>query len=240
MATKNSIDTQYPVEVGAGGTGSSSFTAYTPLTGGTSTTNPLQSVASIGSSGTILTSTGTSSLPTFQAASGSPSLVWLETLALDNTNGTLDFTIPADYSDYVLMIHELYPITNGSIPQMRFSEDGGSSYINTQYYSGVNYLALGSATLNNANITNGTQCNLAPGLSTTNPRYYARINLFNMNNGNQPFYTGECMFRINGGGVNFGSILGWNGNSLTVDRMRLLLDSGNWVVRAALYGLVKS
>jgi hypothetical protein len=238
--SKNSIDTDYPVEVAAGGTGSQSFVANTPLVGGTTTTNPLQSVASVAGSGQILRSTGTSSIPTFQNVSVSPSLVWLQTLSEDNTSNPIDFTISSTYSDYVLIIHELYPTVGGTIPQMRFSTDGGSTYVNTTYYSGVNHLALGSATLNNVNITSGTQWNIAPALSATNPRYYARINFFNLTNGDRPFYTGECMFRLNGGAVYFGSILGWNGNASTIDRLRLLISSGNWVVRAALYGLAKS
>jgi len=56
--------------VAGGGTGATSFTAYAPICGGTTTTGALQS-ASTGqsTSGFVLTSTGASSLPTFQAAS---------------------------------------------------------------------------------------------------------------------------------------------------------------------------
>lgn len=241
MATKNSIDTQYPVEVAAGGQGNSSLVAYTPLCGGTTSTNPLQSVASTGTSGQVLISNGAGALPTFQSAGVAPDFVWLDTIAQDNTSDPLDFTIPSTYSDYVLIIHEAYPAAvDGRLPQMKLSQDGGSSFVATNYSSGVNYLALGSTTLNNVNITGGAQWNLSAGLSTTNPRYYARINLFNMNNGSQPFYTGECLFRLSGGAVQFGSILGWNNNTLTVNLLRIQIDSGNWVARASLYGLAKS
>jgi len=56
-------------EVAGGGTGDTSFTAYSPICGGTTTTGALQSTT-LGASGTVLTSTGTGSLPTFQTISG--------------------------------------------------------------------------------------------------------------------------------------------------------------------------
>lgn len=58
--------------VAGGGTGDTSFTAFAPICGGTTTTGALQS-ASTGqaTSGFVLTSTGSSSLPTFQAVSAS-------------------------------------------------------------------------------------------------------------------------------------------------------------------------
>lgn len=50
-----------------GGTGATSFTAYAPICGGTSSTSPLQSADSgFGNAGYVLTSTGSTSLPTWQ------------------------------------------------------------------------------------------------------------------------------------------------------------------------------
>jgi trimeric autotransporter adhesin len=61
-----------PLTVANGGTGETSFTAYAPITGGTSTTGMLQSAsAGMATSGFILTSTGSSSLPTWQAPAAS-------------------------------------------------------------------------------------------------------------------------------------------------------------------------
>lgn len=60
--------------VAGGGTGVTSFTAYAPIFGGTTTTGALQSSSTGQStSGFVLTSTGASSLPTFQAAAGNVS-----------------------------------------------------------------------------------------------------------------------------------------------------------------------
>lgn len=58
----------YPLIVPEGGTDATSFTTYAVICGGTTSTGSLQSIASVGTSGHVLTSTGSSSLPTFQAA----------------------------------------------------------------------------------------------------------------------------------------------------------------------------
>ena len=67
MATKNSINSNIPIEVALGGTGVTSTTAYAVLCGGTTSTSPIQSIASVGTSGQVLSSNG-SALPTFQDA----------------------------------------------------------------------------------------------------------------------------------------------------------------------------
>jgi len=59
-----------PIAVGSGGTGDASFTAYSVICGGTTSTGALQSIASVGASGQVLTSNGTSALPTWQAGIG--------------------------------------------------------------------------------------------------------------------------------------------------------------------------
>ena len=71
----NAINTNIPVSVSNGGTGASSFTAYTPICGGTTSTSALQSVASVGTAGQVLTSNGSSALPSFQNAPASPGIV---------------------------------------------------------------------------------------------------------------------------------------------------------------------
>ena len=56
--------------VAGGGTGDTSFTPFAPITGGsTSTGNLLQATTGFGTSGFVLTSTGSGSLPTWQATS---------------------------------------------------------------------------------------------------------------------------------------------------------------------------
>jgi hypothetical protein len=58
--------------VAGGGTGDTSFTAFAPVCGGTTTTGALQSASTgIATSGFVLTSNGSSSLPSFQAGGAS-------------------------------------------------------------------------------------------------------------------------------------------------------------------------
>jgi hypothetical protein len=74
-----------PVTVPNGGTGDISFTAYAPIVGGITTTGVLQSAATgISNSGYVLTSTGASSLPTWQAAA----VTGITTLDADSGSAT--------------------------------------------------------------------------------------------------------------------------------------------------------
>jgi len=66
MATKNSINSDIPIEIEKGGTAAATHTPYAVLCGGTIGLGSLQSVASVGTSGQVLTSNGASTLPTFQ------------------------------------------------------------------------------------------------------------------------------------------------------------------------------
>lgn len=54
-----------------GGTGITSATAYAVICGGTTTTAAFQPLAALGAAGTVLTSNGASTLPSFQAVGGS-------------------------------------------------------------------------------------------------------------------------------------------------------------------------
>jgi len=59
------------IPVDQGGSGANSFTPYAPVIGGTSSSLPLASASSgFSNSGYILTSTGSTSSPTWQAPAG--------------------------------------------------------------------------------------------------------------------------------------------------------------------------
>jgi hypothetical protein len=58
--------------VANGGTGDTSFTPYSVITGGTTSTGTLQNISGVGTTGQVLTSNGTSALPSWQTIS-SPS-----------------------------------------------------------------------------------------------------------------------------------------------------------------------
>lgn len=69
MATNNATNTSNPITVAQGGTGNSSFTAYSPLAAGTTSTNHFQSIGT-SASGSVLTSNGAGSLPSWQSTGG--------------------------------------------------------------------------------------------------------------------------------------------------------------------------
>lgn len=149
MATKNELDSNYPIEVAAGGTGKSSVTAYAVLCGGTTTTNPIQSIAAVGTAGQVLTSNGAGALPTFQTASPSATagLVHIETK--QGSGADLNFTtgITLDYQNFMFFFSNVVLSSNGFF---QFSEDGGGTYVNTEYYVDNHYRAFDSTTYNTA------------------------------------------------------------------------------------------
>lgn len=71
MATNNAINAPKPFQVPIGGTGFASTTAYAPICGGTTTTSALQAASTgLSTAGYVLTSNGSSALPSFQASGG--------------------------------------------------------------------------------------------------------------------------------------------------------------------------
>jgi hypothetical protein len=91
IASAATMDLTGTLIVANGGTGDSSFTAYAPIVGGTTTTGVLQSAATgISNSGYVLTSTGASSLPTWQASGGGGGIT---TINVDNSGSVTGTTI---------------------------------------------------------------------------------------------------------------------------------------------------
>ena len=118
------------VDVAHGGSGDTSHTAYSVLCGGTTSTAAVQSVASVGTTGQVLTSTGASSLPTFQTpASSIPappnatgltlgSNTWYQTYSYTTPiNGTSNGTISIVQSDrlYTWVVYLPYTASFTSI-----------------------------------------------------------------------------------------------------------------------------
>ena len=71
MANITQLGIPLPVPVASGGTGNDTATAYAPICGGTTSTGDFQSASTgISTSGYVLTSNGSSALPSFQAPTG--------------------------------------------------------------------------------------------------------------------------------------------------------------------------
>lgn len=80
------IDITAPVVVSYGGTGKTSLTAYAPVCGGTTATGALQQATTgFGSAGTVLTSNGSSALPSWQSVSSGGVQVNMQTFTSSGT-----------------------------------------------------------------------------------------------------------------------------------------------------------
>ena len=149
MPTNNSINSQDPIQVAKGGLGVASTTAYGILAGGTTTTAAIQNCGA-GSSGQILKSNGSSSLPTFVAPSSvGGSMVLLGTIDFDNTASTYNLTsyFSSTYKTYKLLFTAIEtPSGVGPDIRLRVSTDGGATFQTTGYKSyHVYFYAPGSA-----------------------------------------------------------------------------------------------
>ncbi len=156
MALINPIGAGKPASVAFGATGNSSFTAYSTLCSGTSSTSAWQTVGT-GTTGQVLKSTGTSSLPTWQAGAGQDALVLIQTQTVSDV-ASVDFTTGINnstYTKYFITISNYYPKNAVSDDLlMRVSDDGGGTYYSTGYTSGISFYAANSTTLQAG--TNGT------------------------------------------------------------------------------------
>ena len=151
--------------VPGGGTGAASFTAYAPICGGTTTTDPLQSAdTGIGTSGFVLTSNGSSALPSFQAASGGGGgLVFIEAHTPSSLTFDVIFTAAGltSYNNLLFIISGTQPVVGGEYITFSFSNDGGSTF--TPYTTIVTEF-FGSTV---AAYTNAGQ--ITPGLTSSSP-----------------------------------------------------------------------
>lgn len=79
------------VDVAHGGTGDTSLTAYAVLCGGTTTTGAVQQVSGLGTSGQVLTSNGTGTLPTWQTitSGGSGTVTSVSVVTANGVSGTV-------------------------------------------------------------------------------------------------------------------------------------------------------
>jgi hypothetical protein len=153
-----------PMLVKQGGSGSTSFTAYAPICGGTGTTAAWQSASTgLSTSGYVLTSTGSSSVPTFQASGG-----W-DLLSTQNGSSIASISfnslISSSFVSYILLFSAV-PQTAGDTLNLTISNDNGSTYVTTNYQSGISSLPYDSTTISNINTTSTVY--LSGALATTN------------------------------------------------------------------------
>lgn len=237
-----------PQPVIEGGTGIQSATAYSPLTGGTTSTGPFQSASSGQSnSGYVLTSTGSSSLPTWQPATGGGggSLVLIQS-QLVNPGGSVasvNFTsgITSTYNTYLFSLSNIVPVNAGDSLYMQVSTNGGSSWITSGYSAGCNYTSsYSSSSLTNVNST--SEFIIAP--SNYNINQYGvngTLYCFDVTNGSDININSLATYTNNSGpGYGGTAFAGGVNTANTINGFKFFMSTGNiGVALISLYGLLE-
>lgn len=191
-----------------------------------------------GTSGNILTSDGTNWNST--AASGAAGgLRFIQSKTASNS-ATLDFTTGFNYSAYYVVFSNIAPATAGALFNMRYSTNGGSTYLATGYFSGNNSSLYNTTTMGNNNSTTGIL--LTPDISNVaGSTGNGHVTINQISSGN-PVAVGQSAYFSNAGSNwGWGSFFGMNSSATTVNALRFLFSTGNISSGVVtLYGLAQS
>ncbi|MBP6892542.1 hypothetical protein KBB68_03080 [Candidatus Babeliales bacterium] len=221
-----------------GGTGNSSLTAYALITGGTTSTAPLQQISGTGSSGQVLTSNGAGALPSWQADGNTGTtngFVFLKTVTASNS-AYLSFNsadLSSTYKVFCIVIHGIAPSIASVSLQALWSTNNGSTYLNTGYSAGVNYLSY-----NTTAVTNVNSSTFIPLGSTTN-LYYSGVLYFYGANG--ALSSGPALSGITASGYTpvYGNVIATISGNPNVNNIKFQFSSENISSGSiSLYGLV--
>jgi hypothetical protein len=201
--------------------------------------NSSNQIASIGAgtAGQVLTSNGSGSAPSFQAASSAGSWVLLQTQTASGSPTTISFTsqISATYNSYVLTWSNVQPSTTAS-PTLVVSTNNGSSWISSGYLCGTLYAAYNSATTQ----TGSSTAYAYLGAGSTNTGYSAgQVFLSNVSNGS-PFLMNGTSFAS---GNNSISLIGGTNTATNVNAIQLAFGTTGYTFNSGtftLYGIVGS
>lgn len=228
--------------VAGGGTGLTTTTAYGLIAGGTTATGNFQNVGT-GSSGQILKSLGSSSLPSWVAPAGvGGSLVLLQSQDA-SSSASLSFTsgISSTYQDYLLLVQNYIPATNATDLYVRISTDGGGTFLSTGYNSGTTYWAYNSTTATNANTTSGFLI-FKGAVTTVATHCVVWLSGLTANTSTVFPQCGGTMYGRIGGNVSSGPFIGeYSTGSTNVNAIQVISSSGNLSSgKFTLYGLATS
>ncbi len=201
------------VAVTDGGTGVSTMTtAYAPVCAGTTATGALQVASSgLSNSGYILTSNGSSALPTWQAPPAStPGFVLLTSVPLGAAT-TYDFPsiFSSTYSTYRVEFLSLIPAVFASLT-MQGTTDNGSTYLSSGYYVGLyNLQYVGSPTPTNYGSDSDINIRLTTHTLTSTGIFSGTVDIFNPTTTSQTCQTSNIVqdigsglvYQLNGGAV---------------------------------------
>lgn len=228
--------TQFDVLVGGASNAISSVgpgSAGQVLQSGGNAANPVYSTATYpataGTSGNVITSNGTNFSSTTPAASGA---TWVLIQSQDASNvASISFTtgITSTYKNLVLIYSNVYPITDNQNLLLQFSTNGGSSYLNSSYLSGLTCWGWNSTTQANVSLT--TAVVLSPTLHTVAGGGSApaggQVNFYNITTGGSPSWSIEGANVSNTSGSGFYVGGGIYQSGITVNALQITSASGN-------------
>lgn len=233
MPTNNSINTGKPIEVANGGTGAATFTAYSVVTAGTTATGAFQNVSGLGTSGQVLTSAGAAALPTWEE----PPYLKLIQSQTANNDASLLFTtgISSAHLNYMLLVSNFLPATNGANLLIQYSINGGVSYINTGYTGGLVFGYL--STIYNDGINSDAGFLMMKAVDNATRAGCGTYYLFNFFGGTQPSIRGTSTFAT--GGVPYsGFSMGYAPTVSNINAFKIVCSAGNITQGTfTLYGL---
>lgn len=223
-----------------GGTGIMSTTPYSVLCAGSTSTGSFQQVSGFGSTGNVLTSSGTG-LPTWQSATGSiGSWVLIQTQNVSSVTSVPFVTgFDGTYVSYALLISNMLMGTTASI-NMTFSINGGSTYLSSGYVAAVNTIrALPSSS---TAWTNTNSIINAPLAASFNPSagsfpYQAIIYLNGLGNVmNTTWYGNGTYFVIDTADSFYGAFAGLLATT-SVNALSIQTSAGTFSASISLYGI---
>jgi hypothetical protein len=220
-----------PQPVVEGGTGIQSATAYAPLCGN-GTSGFLSASTGQSNSSYVLTSTGSSSLPTWQVASGGSggALILLDTQTVTTSAASIVFNdayITSSYAVYFVLFNNVGNDTASVTFNMDWSINNGSTYLNSGYYSGINYFPYNSAGFTNVN---STSTNV---LTSSVPQYtdiYGFLYLNLPQGTNYPTSNGSMLIipsLVSGDPVLYNIVGSSQSSTVTVNAIKFSFSSGN-------------
>lgn len=204
-----------------------------------SSANVMSALATVNSN--VLT-TSSGGVPTWASQSSVGTWVFLSSQTAANV-ASINFTtgISSTYNTYKVVMSKVNSTKNTAVLFVKISIDGGSTYIATNYVSGLNSIASDDTTWTNVNSTvRANICDSWDG--SANTIYAGTIYLSDMSSGSRTQFYGSGNLHYNTDGKDYYEVIhGSNSNTSQVNAIQFAMSTGNIITgKFSLYGLVES
>lgn len=135
---------------------------------------------------------------------------------------------PTDrFQTYLIIFDAVLPATDGANLQMQISNDGGSTWINSGYQSGMNVASYDSATFANTNNSTAHQLTGGIGNGTNSETGNGEIFMHKCNRASASWLTGKSTYYNPSTDKANMAVLGGSSGSTGTNAFRLFMSSGN-------------